>query len=100
MNGATIKTWLLTLALFFTFFSKGYSIEVETQVGAREISIGYAALALISTFSLYQIQAALARINNDSLAIDYRQPFLIAGFASRAFAIIIPIPFHSLDLNF
>lgn len=92
MIGATVKTWLLTLALFFTFFSKGYSIGEETQIGAREVSLGNASVALISPFSVFHNQAALAWIKSISVAIDYRQPFLIPGFAAKALAVVIPTP--------
>lgn len=92
MKGATVKTWLLTLALFFIFLSKGYSIGDQTQVGAREVSLGNASVALISPFSVYHNQAALAWIKRVSVAVDYRQPFLIDGFAESALAAVIPTP--------
>ena len=92
MKRATVKSELLTLALFFIFFSKGYSIGVETQVGAREVSLGNASVALISPFSVFHNQAALAQVKIISIAIDYRQPFLIEGFAAKALAVVIPTP--------
>jgi len=90
MKGVVVKTGLLTFALFFTFLSKGYPIGDQTQVGAREVSLGSASVALITPFSVYHNQAALARIKSLSVAIDYRQPFLIEGFAEKALALVIP----------
>lgn len=92
MKRATVKSGLLTLTLFFFFFSKGYSIGEQTQVGAREVSLGNASVALISPFSVFYNQAALAQFKSISVAIDYRQPFLIEGFAAKALAVVIPTP--------
>jgi hypothetical protein len=92
MKRATAKSGLLTLALFFIFLSTGYSIGEETQIGAREISLGSASVALITPFSVFHNQAALGQIKSISVAIDYRQPFLIEGFAAKALALVIPTP--------
>ena len=92
MKGAIKKTGLLTLALFSIFFSKGYSIGDQTQVGARESALGNASVALISPFSVFYNQAALAWVKSISLAIDYRQPYLIEGFAVKSLAAVIPTP--------
>jgi hypothetical protein len=92
MKRAAVKTWPLTLALIFIFCSKGYSIGDQTQIGAREVSLGNASVALISPFSVFHNQAALAWIKSISVAIDYRQPFLIDGFAGKALAAVIPTP--------
>lgn len=92
MRGAIVKFGLLTLAFFFIFFSKGYSIGDQTQVGAREVSLGNASVALISSFSVFHNQAALAWINHVSIAVDYRQPYLIDGFNEKSLAAVIPAP--------
>jgi hypothetical protein len=92
MKQATLKSALLTLVLFFISFFKGYSIGNETQIGAREVSLGNAAVSLISAFSVFNNQAALAQINRITVAIDYRQPFLIEGYTDRALAAVVPLP--------
>jgi hypothetical protein len=90
MNEAALKTWLLTFALFFIFFPRGYSIGEETPIGAREVSLGGASVALISPFSVYCNQASLARLTTFSLAIDYSQPFFIEGLATKSLAVVVP----------
>ena len=92
MNGAIVKTGLLTLALCSIFFSKGYSIGNQNQVGAREVSLGNASVALISAFSVFHNQAALAWMKRLTIATDYRQPYLIEGFAEKSLAAVIPTP--------
>jgi len=99
MERAAVRTWLLTLALLFNFLSKGYSIGDQTLVGAREVSLGNASVALISPFSVYHNQAALAWIKSISIAVDYRQPFLIDGFAEKAFAAVIPTPLSNFAFS-
>ena len=90
MKRVNTKSGLLTLVAFFIFFPKGYSIGELSQVGARDVSLGNASVALVSVFSVFNNQAALARIRNISVAIDYNQPFLIEGFASKALAVVVP----------
>jgi len=90
MEQAQIKSALLTLVIIFIPFLKGYSIGTENLVGAREVSLGNASVALISTFSVFHNQAALAKIKGLSAAIDYRQPFLIDGYADKALAVVVP----------
>lgn len=90
MRGANVKFGLLTLTFFSIFFSKGYSTGAQTQVGAREVSLGNASVALISSFSVFHNQAALAWINHVSVAVDYRQPYLIDGFNEKSLATVIP----------
>jgi len=90
MEQAKLKSALLTLVIIFTTFLKGYSIGNETQVGAREVSLGNASVALISTFSVFHNQAALSRIKGISAAIDYSQPFLIDGYSDKAIAVVVP----------
>ena len=90
MDQAQIKSAFLTLVIVFIPFLKGYSIGNETQVGAREVSLGNASTALISTFSVFHNQAALARIKGVSAAVDYRQPFLIDGYSDKAIAVVVP----------
>ena len=83
---------MLTFVMLFAFFTKGYSIGEETQVGAREVSLGNASVALISPFSVFHNQAALALVKYNTVAIDYRQPYLIDGFGTKALAVVIPAP--------
>jgi len=90
MKRVFIKSGLLTLAAFFILSPKGYSIGDLSQVGARDASLGNASVALVSSFSVFNNQAALARIRSISVAIDYYQPFLIEGFASKALAVVVP----------
>jgi len=90
MKRVIVKSGLLTLALFFNFFSKGYSIGDRTQIGAREVSLGNASVAMVSAFSVFHNQAALARMNNVFVAIDYRRPYLIDDLAEKALAIVVP----------
>ena len=90
MKRVNTKSGLLTLVAFFIFLPKGYSIRELSQVGARDVSLGNASVALVSVFSVFNNQAALARIRNISVAIDYNQPFLIEGFASKALAVVVP----------
>jgi len=61
MKRAILKSRLLTLATFFIFFSKGYSIGDNNQVGAREAALANASVAIISPFSVFHNQAAMAR---------------------------------------
>src|SRR5665648_1206611 len=74
MKRVNVKYGILTLVAFFVFFSKGYSIGDNNQVGAREVALGNASVAIISPFSVFYNQAALALFKNISVAIDYRQP--------------------------
>lgn len=90
MKGVNVKYRLLTLVAFFVFFSKGYSIGDNNQVGAREVALGNASVAIISPFSVFNNQAALALFKNVSVAVDFRQPYLIEGFSSKALAFVIP----------
>jgi hypothetical protein len=99
MKKGKLKSALLTLIIIFTSFLKGYSIGNETQVGARELSMGNASVALISTFSVFHNQAALARLNGISVAIDYRQPFLIEGLSDKALAVVVPTSLSNFALG-
>jgi hypothetical protein len=90
MKLAIQKSGILSLSLFFISFFQGYSIGDGTHVGARDVSLGNASVALISAFSVFHNQAALAQINCVTIAIDYRQPFLIEGFADKALSLVIP----------
>jgi len=92
MKRAIVKSGLLTLALFLNIFSRGYSIGDQTLVGAREVSLGNASVALISAFSVFHNQAALARMKSFTIAIDYRQPYLIDGFSEKSLAAVVPTP--------
>ena len=92
MKQAQLKSALLTLLIFFITFLKGYPIGNDTQIGAREVSLGNASVALISTFSVFHNQASLARIEGVSAAIDYRQPYLIEGYSDKALAVVVPTP--------
>jgi len=99
MKVAIVKYGSLTLVLFFIFFSKGFSIGDDTQIGAREVSLGNASVAIISPFSAFHNQAALAWVKKITVAIDYRQPYLIEGFASAALAFVIPTPVSNFAIS-
>ena len=99
MKGATFKNSILTLALFIIFLSKGHSIGETTQVGARDVSLGNSTVALISSFSVFINQASLAWIKDYSLAIDYRQPYLIDRFSQKSLAITIPTPLSNFAFS-
>ena len=99
MNGATFKISILTLFLFINFFSKGYSIGEINQVGARDIALGNATVALISSFSVFNNQAAFAFHKEVTLALDYRQPYLIDRFAIKSLAITIPTPLSTFAFS-
>ncbi len=99
MNGVNVKYRLLTLVAFFVFFSKGYSIGDNNQVGAREAALGNASVAIISPFSVFHNQAALALFKNASVAIDFRQPYLLEGFSSKAIAFVIPTPLSNFAIG-
>jgi len=99
MKGAIVKFGILTLATFFIFFSKGYSIGDDTPVGAREVSLGNASVAIISPFSVFHNQAALAWIQRVTVANDYRQPYLIDGFASKSLAFVLPTPVSNFAIS-
>lgn len=90
MKGVALKNVILTLAMFFSFLSKGSSIGEITQVGARDVSLGNATVALISSFSVFNNQASLAWAKGVSLAIDYRQPYLIERFSQKSLAATVP----------
>ena len=90
MKQAKLIYALLTLLLLSGVCLKGYSIGNETQVGAREVSMGNGSVALISPFSVFQNQGALAFIKDFSVAIDYRQPYLIETLSDRAVALVLP----------
>ena len=90
MKGTSTVSGFLTLALFFIFLSKGYSIGDQTQIGAREVSLGAATVAMISPFSVFYNQASVARFDRISFAIDYRQPYLISDLSEKALAVVIP----------
>ncbi len=99
MKGFIIKISLLTFATFFIFFSKSYSIGDDAQVGAREVSLGNASVAIISPFSVFHNQASLSHFKHIAVAIDYRQPYLIEGFASKALALVIPTPLSNFAIG-
>lgn len=99
MKVAIVKYGILTLTLFFIFFSRGFSIGDDTQIGAREVSLGNASVAIISPFSAFHNQAALAWIKGITVAVDYRQPYLIEGFASAALAFVIPTPVSNFAIS-
>lgn len=99
MNGATVKIGLLTLALCSVFYSEGCPIGEESQVGAREASLAGASTALVSVFSVFHNQAALAQMKRFSVGIDYRQPFLINGFADKALAVVVPTPLSNFAFS-
>ncbi|MEI6678952.1 MAG: hypothetical protein WCL21_10120 [Mariniphaga sp.] len=92
MNRTILKSGFLTLAVLFISLLKGLSIGEETQIGAKEVSLGNAGVVLITPFSVFNNQAALAYITNFTLAVDYRQPFMINGFAQKCLVIISPLP--------
>lgn len=98
MKGVNVKYRLLTLVAFFVFFSKGYSIGDNNQVGAREVALGNASVAIISPFSVFNNQAALALFKNVSVAVDFCQPYLIEGFSSKALAFVIPTPLSNFAI--
>jgi len=91
MKQAKLTSVLRTLLIFFFSFFKGYSIGNETQIGAGEVSMGNASVTLISPLALFHNQAALARIKSVSRALDYRKPYLIAGYSKQTLAIGLPI---------
>ncbi len=91
MKQAKLKSVLLTLLLIFIFLSKGYSIGNETPVGAREMAMGNGSVALISPFAVFNNQSALAYLTKLSIAVDYRQPYLIDDLSERALALVIPL---------
>jgi len=99
MKVAIVKYGTLTLVLFFIFFSKGFSIGDDTQIGAREVALGNASVAIVSPFSAFHNQAALAWVKNINVAVDYRQPYLIEGFASAALAFVIPTPVSNFAIS-
>ena len=99
IDGVNVKYRLLTLVAFFVFYSKGYSICDNNQVGAREVALGNASVAIISPFSVFHNQAALARLKNISIAIDYRQPYLIGGFGAKALALVIPTAVSNFSIS-
>src|SRR5665648_780960 len=99
MKGVNVKYGILTLVAFFVFFSKGYSIGDNNQVGARGVALGNASVAIISPFSVFYNQAALALFKNISVAIDYRQPYLLDGFSSKALAFVIPTPLSNFAVG-
>src|SRR5674476_961383 len=90
MKRVNVKYGILTLVAFFVFFSKGYSIGDNNQVGAREGALGNAAVAIIWPCSGFYNQPALALFKNSSAATDFRQPYLLDGFSSKPLAFVIP----------
>ena len=99
MNQALLKSGFLTLAVLFISPLKGLSIGEETQIGAKEVSLGNAGVALITPFSVFSNQAALAYITDFTLAVDYRQPFMIDGFAQKSLVIVAPSPVSAFALS-
>ncbi len=90
MKVATLKNSILTLYLLFIFFSKGYSIGEINQVGARDVALGNATVALVSSFSAFNNQGTLALLKEATFALDYQQPYLIDRFAIKSLALTIP----------
>jgi hypothetical protein len=99
MNRAILKSGFLTLALLFSSPLKGLSIGEETQIGAKEVALGNAGVALITPFSVFNNQAALAYITDFTLAVDYRQPFMIDGFAQKSLVIVAPLPISAFAFS-
>ncbi len=99
MTRANVKFGLLTFVFFLNSFSNGYSVGDQTHIGAREVSLGNATVALISPFSVFHNQAAFAWMKDFSVAIDYRQPYLIEGFAEKSLAAIIPTPVSNFGFS-
>jgi len=90
MGRTFTKFSLLALSFVCLFFGKGYSIGIQNLVGARDVSLGNGTVALITPFSVYHNQASIAKIDRLTFAIDYRQPFMIEGFAEKTVVVIIP----------
>ena len=99
MNWAALKNSILTLYLLFIFFSRGYSIGEFNQVGARDVSLGNATVALVSSFSAFNNQATLALLKEVTFAVDYQQPYLIDRFAIKSLAFTIPTPLSNFALT-
>ena len=99
MKQAVIKYSLLTLAFFLYSLSSGYSIGDQTLVGAREVSLGNTGVVLFSPFSVFHNQAAIAKFQRLSVAIDYRQPYLIEGFAEKSLAAVIPTSLSNFAIS-
>ncbi len=99
MTRANVKFGLLTFVFILNSFFNGYSIGDQTQIGARDVSLGNASVALISPFSVFHNQAAFAWMKDFSVAIDYRQPYLIEGLAEKSLAAIIPTPISNFGFS-
>ena len=99
MKQAVIKYSLLTLAFFLYSLSSGYSIGDQTLVGARDVSLGNTGVVLFSPFSVFHNQAVISKFQKISVAIDYRQPYLIEGFAEKSLAAVIPTSLSNFAIS-
>ncbi len=99
MNGATLRNSILTLYFLSIFLSKGYSIGEINQVGARDVALGNATAALVSSFSAFNNQATLALLKEVTFALDYQQPYLIDRFAIKSLALTIPTPLSNFAIT-
>ena len=99
MKRGALKISLLTLLPIFLIAQKGYPIGEVTTIGSREASLGSASVALISSFSVFHNQAAIAWHKEPFIAIDYSKPYLIDGLSQKAVALIIPARLASFGLS-
>jgi hypothetical protein len=99
MQELHFKSALLTLVVILNLILQGYSIGDETQIGAREVALGNSSVALVSVFSAFNNQAALARIGRFTTALDYQQPFRINGYSQKSLALVIPLKLANFGVS-
>lgn len=90
MTKPLVSFGLSILLALLVFVHKAYPIGEISRTGAREVSMGNAAVTLSGPFSVFHNQAALAGFNKINVAVDYQQPFLIGGLTSEALVAILP----------
>jgi len=92
MQKRDLDTGLLCLLIVMVLATKATAIQRITSIGARETALSLATVALPGSFSVFHNQALLTEIDAISVALCYRQPYLVEGYHESAFSFVIPIP--------
>lgn len=99
MKRNTTIIGILTFALLVSIINKGYTIGDFYSIGAREISLGNATVALATPFSIFNNQAALAKITNTTISLDYQTPYMIEGWSIKSLSFLLPSSLSTFGLS-
>jgi hypothetical protein len=86
-----LKTGLLICFILHFSTFKSSAIERITAIGAREVALANAVVALPGYYSVFNNQALLTESKTPGLAVSYRQPYFIKNYYESALSIVYPI---------